>query len=189
MNEALQALRRFAAPAASPRCELCSARIDDVHEHLLEVEAQSLACCCTACACLFDTATGGRLRVRPTTRVVAAEAIDVEVFATPIRVAWAAVVRDEPRLAYPGPAGIVTHPLDAGTWTRMAEGMPVLASLAPDVEALLVDLRERPRAFVVSIDRCFELAGIVRRHFSGLSGGTIVHREIEAFLRRLEAAA
>ena len=37
MNEALQALRRFAAPAAAPRCELCSAPIGDVHEQQARV--------------------------------------------------------------------------------------------------------------------------------------------------------
>lgn len=191
MNEALQALRRFAAPMRieAARCELCSTRLADAHEHLFDLTAQSLSCCCTACACLFDNATGGKLRVRPTTRRVPAEAIDADVFATPIRVAWAGIARGEPRLAYPGPAGVVTHPLGPAAWERMTSRMPMLAALAHDVEALLVDLRDRPRAFMVSIDRCFELAGIVRRHFSGLSGGTIVHREIEAFLARLEASS
>ena len=187
MNEALSALRRFVAPVAHAHCELCAAPIATHHDHLLERRTRSLACACPACALLFEHAAGDRLRVRPRAHAVAAGRFDLAGWPTPIRLGWAWVKAGAPSLAYPGPAGVVDSPIGAETWARMMADTPALASLADDVEALLVDARgSEPRAFVVSIDRCFELAGVVRTGWRGLSGGTEVHRGIAAFFAGLE---
>jgi hypothetical protein len=39
--------------------------------------------------------------------------------------------------------------------------------------------------FLAPIDACFELVGLIRLHWRGLSGGTEAWREIEAFFARL----
>lgn len=187
MNEALQALRRFVAPVGHARCELCAATLAARHDHLLERRTRQLACACMACASLFERPGSERLRVRPSARVVAAERIELISWPTPIRLAWAGVVDGAASLAYPGPSGVVSSPIGNDAWTRMTRDTPVLATIVDDVEALLVDARaSTPRAFVVSIDRCFELAGIVRKSWRGLSGGTEVHRAIAAFFAELE---
>jgi hypothetical protein len=59
---------------------------------------------------------------------------------------------------------------------------PLLDSLSPDVEALLV--YKRPDGFechLVPIDACYELVGRVRRPWKGFSGGDEAWSEIEAF--------
>ena len=63
---------------------------------------------------------------------------------------------------------------------------PVLLKLEPDVEALLVNrLAAEPEHYRVGVDVCYELVGLVRMHWRGMSGGTAVWREIAGFFAKL----
>jgi hypothetical protein len=62
--------------------------------------------------------------------------------------------------------------------------------MSPDVEALLVNRVGTKRDYyLVPIDVCFELVGLIRVHWRGLSGGDLVWDEIEKFFARLKDAA
>ena len=65
--------------------------------------------------------------------------------------------------------------------------LDVLHTLEPDVEALLVDrhLGSR-RHWIVPIDDCFRLVGLIRTHWQGLTGGKAVWAEIGRFFDDLE---
>jgi hypothetical protein len=66
----------------------------------------------------------------------------------------------------------------------------VLATLEDDVEALLVNRAvERREHFLVPIDDCYALAGVLRTHWKGFAGGAEVWREIDAFFDRLREQA
>jgi hypothetical protein len=66
----------------------------------------------------------------------------------------------------------------------------VLDTLQPDTEALLVDRsRGARRHWLVPIDDCYALVGLIRTHWSGLSGGERVWSETAAFLQRLQDRA
>jgi hypothetical protein len=43
--------------------------------------------------------------------------------------------------------------------------------------------------YLVPIDECYKLVGLIRRHWRGLSGGTEVWREIGAFFNGLKTRA
>lgn len=67
----------------------------------------------------------------------------------------------------------------------MAEN-PALAEMAPEVEALLVNRVGKTReCFIAPIDRCYELAGLIRMHWRGLSGGEVVWQKIQEFFTNL----
>jgi len=67
---------------------------------------------------------------------------------------------------------------------------PGLGQMQPDVEALLVNrVGEARDFFLAPIDVCFELVGLIRLHWRGLSGGTEVWQEIAAFFNRLKENA
>ena len=67
---------------------------------------------------------------------------------------------------------------------------PVLSELEPDVEALLVNRVGAARGsapaeyYMVPIDDCYKLVGLIRIHWRGLSGGTEVWQEIGELFRR-----
>jgi hypothetical protein len=62
-----------------------------------------------------------------------------------------------------------------------------------DVEALLVNRIGHSRGFadpehyIVPIDECYKLVGLIRAHWSGLAGGTEVWRQIAEFFSSLKA--
>jgi hypothetical protein len=91
---------------------------------------------------------------------------------------------------YPGPAGATESLLDLGAWNGIVAANPVLASVANDVEAVLV--RRTGGGFscyVVPIDVCYELVGLVRLHWTGLGGGAEVWEAIGSFFDALDARA
>jgi hypothetical protein len=58
------------------------------------------------------------------------------------------------------------------------------------VEALLVNrLSSPPAYFRLGIDKCYELIGLIRTHWRGLSGGKVVQREIDRFFTDLKERA
>ena len=69
--------------------------------------------------------------------------------------------------------------------------------MAPDVEALLVDRIGDDRGlggaagatvcFMVPIDQCFRLVGIIRAHWKGFTGGDEVWEQIDGFFADLKA--
>jgi hypothetical protein len=91
---------------------------------------------------------------------------------------------------YPGPAGATESLLTLERWSQIAQQNPVLQEMEPDTEALLVNrVGGAADHYFVSIDRCYELVGILRAHWRGLSGGEEAWREIGAFFARLREAS
>jgi hypothetical protein len=93
---------------------------------------------------------------------------------------------------YPSPAGATEAMLAQDAWSEIVSANPVLATLEPDVEALLVNRVGHARVtgaaeyFVVPIDECFKLVGLIRLHWKGLSGGTEVWAELGKFFVELK---
>ena len=66
----------------------------------------------------------------------------------------------------------------------------MLARLEPDVEALLVNrLGPKRECYWVPIDRCYQLVGLIRLHWHGLSGGLGVWEQVERFFTGLREKA
>jgi uncharacterized protein DUF5947 len=167
--------------AALERCELCGAAIGDDHRHLLEPQSREVLCACRACALLFDR--GGRYLLVPMRRTRLGEVSDLdwEELRLPVDIAFfvhdSAAGRD--RAFYPGPMG--------ATESQLPLRLSVLRTIQPDVEALLVDRHLGAREhWIVPIDDCFRLVGIVRTHWRGLTGGKEVWAEIGRFFDGLE---
>ena len=94
---------------------------------------------------------------------------------------------------YPSPAGATESLLSLDTWDEIELENPVLLEMEADVEALLVNRIGHSRGFsepeyyIVPIDECFKLVGLIRSRWQGLSGGTEVWREIGEFFGGLKA--
>jgi hypothetical protein len=91
---------------------------------------------------------------------------------------------------YPSPAGATESLLDLGAWADLVRDNPVLAELEPDVEALLVNRVSATHEYYrVPIDKCYELVGLIRTNWRGLSGGTEAWQAIGQFFAELKAQA
>ena len=89
---------------------------------------------------------------------------------------------------YPSPAGAIESLLSLEAWKEIAAEHSALQAIESDVEALLVDRVSQPaQYFIVPIDECYRLVGLIRMHWRGLSGGTEVWNEIHRFFGELKS--
>jgi hypothetical protein len=183
--------------AAEEHCELCGEPIPPEHRHLLDLSTRELMCACRACKILFDTkvaAGGGRLKLVPDRRqrIAGFELDDVTWAELRIPVEMAFFFRDTKAgkvvAYYPSPAGPTESLLELDAWDDLERANPALLTLEPDVEALLVNrARGARQSFLVPIEDCYALVGLIRSRWRGLTGGKEVWEEIEGFFGRLEA--
>jgi hypothetical protein len=192
--------RRAAEPSrdAQERCDLCNAPISQAHRHLLDLDARELMCACRACSLLFDrgAAGGGHFRLVPGRRLrldgFAMSDLVWEELRIPVDMAFFHRSSSEQRVValYPGPMGATESLLGLEAWEQLEADNPVLASMEADVEALLVNrARGARQQWLVGIDTCFDLVGLIRSRWRGLTGGKEVWTEIASFFERLDEAA
>jgi hypothetical protein len=193
----LEGLRAFAR--ATPRrgrekCELCAVELGARHEHLLDPAKREIQCACAGCALAFSARAGStwkRVPDRVERLALDLDDLDWASLGLPVEIAFFVKREGLPGQArvaalYPSPAGTVESTLPLESWRELARKNPVLDALAPEVEAVLVSHRAGAREhWRVSIDRCFRLAGLLRRSWRGFTGGARVTSEIESFFVEL----
>jgi hypothetical protein len=180
------------------RCELCSAELSPHphHEHLFEPTTRQIKCSCTPCAILFPAEAEKRYR-RVSRRLLylddfAMNDMQWESLAIPVNMAFLHTTTNAGgvRAFYPSPAGATESMLSLEGWDQLVADNPVLGELEQEVEALLINRVGGARDhYIAPIDRCFELVGLIRISWRGLSGGQEVWERIDAFFADLRGAA
>jgi hypothetical protein len=191
MTFSLTKLLRDTRPAERGHCDLCAVPLDDEHGHVVDTADRRLLCSCYACSLLFTQPGAARGRFRTVPRRYAAIPAPLfsdaqwEALGIPIGLAFFFENSENQRVIafYPGPAGATESQLPLVAWHELREREPLIAGMEPDVEAALV-YRPRgaqARSYVVPIDACYELVGLVRSKWDGIGGGDAVHDAIENF--------
>ena len=193
--------RRGEVPGAQPeQCELCSAPIPSEHRHLLDLQTRRLLCACRACSLLFDRRSAGaggtHYRLIPERRVALTEFqlsdLTWERLRLPVEMAFFFHNSSAGRVMafYPSPMGATESRLELPTWDELQNANPMLATLEPDVEALLVNRsRGASRQWLVPITDCYRLVAVIRTRWRGFTGGKEVWGEIERFFEELDGTA
>lgn len=195
-------LRRFTEPKPQRRtgeqCELCGEAFGSEHGHVVNTESRAVLCACRGCYLLFtvDGAGGSRFRAVPDRYLhdPAFALSDAQWDELQIPVSMAFFFRnsalDRVVAFYPSPAGATESLLPLRTWAEVMAANPTFASVEPDVEALLLRRSpERIDCFLVPIDVCYELVGVVKLRWKGFDGGQEAWDEIDAFFSRLRERA
>jgi hypothetical protein len=180
-------------PKPVEHCDLCGAEVPAEHRHLLQLEERQILCACESCFAVAAGAPGMRPSGR---RVVWLGVFDLpdEIWAEfriPIGLAFffESSVGGVTAL-YPSPAGATESELDLSAWRELVDRNPVLASLEPDAEALIVNRLAEPAQFAIApIDRCYALVGLVKLRWEGISGGSGLSEAIEGFFETLRRDA
>ncbi len=182
------------------RCELCSREIGKVHQHLVEPAIRRLICACEACAILFDGRHDNKykrvprnIQFLPDFRMSHSQ---WESMMIPIEMAFFFRSSSLGRVIalYPSPAGATESSLPLDAWEYVVRENPLLESMESDVEALLVNrvgaTEPKPAEyFLVPIDACYELVGLIRTHWRGFAGGPEMWSEIATFFAELKRRA
>ena len=195
MNDrTLATLRRVTrnrpAPEPGERCEMCAAPIADQHQHVVNLDSRSLLCTCRGCYLLF-TDQDAQLRYRAVPeRYLSFDQLTLDVRAwdelqIPVDLAFLFQnsVQQRTIAFYPGPAGATESELSLTGWQQIVRDNPALATLRPDVEALLV--RRGAGCYLVPIDACYELVGRLRMLWRGFDGGQQAQQALTEFFDRV----
>ena len=177
------------------RCEMCGNDIAAEHSHVVNVHSRSLMCTCRACYLLFIhedatlayRAVPERYLALPSFALTPAQWEGLQI---PVAIAFFFHNSQLGRTVavYPSPAGATESELPLDAWGEICAATPALAGLQPDVEAFLVRCGDdESECFLVPIDACYELVGLLRRLWRGFDGGQDVHHEIDDFFGRLAA--
>jgi hypothetical protein len=188
------------AVAAEPEehCELCNAPIPSAHRHLLELSSRELMCACRPCSLLFDRGGAGndRYKLVPERRLrlddFAMSDLAWEELRIPVDMAFLFYSSAEGKVMayYPGPMGPTQSQLELSSWQELERENLILGEMEPDVEALLVNrVGGARRHWLVPLDECYSLVGVIRTRWRGLAGGSEVWREIDRFFEELDRRA
>jgi hypothetical protein len=173
---------------------LCGIEITAEHGHLCQPDAHRIVCCCQACGILFQS---GRLRKF---RWIPRSGRSLPQWSWPDET-WKQLevpaglaflfrnsVADQLVGVHPSPAGAVEFSPSSAEWQRLCRHHAELQTIRDDVEALLVNRGTNATQMVIApIDRCYELVGIVRKHWSGITGGQQVQQQIRNFIDGLDS--
>jgi Family of unknown function (DUF5947) len=183
---------------ARERCGLCGEQVAAEHGHVANLGDRRLLCACRACYLLFaeEGAGNGRYRAVPQRYLrlprFAFSQAQWDSLNIPVDLAFFFHQSDLDTVVacYPSPAGATESLLDLSAWANVVAANPVLAEIAADVEAdveaLLLRWRATdPECYLVPIDACYELAGLVRAHWVGLNGGAELWRRIDEYFDQL----
>ena len=89
---------------------------------------------------------------------------------------------------YPAPTGATESKLKMDAWNELVKLNPILDILSPDLEALLVNrLDDNGQYYIVPIDSCYRLIGMIRVAWKGIFGGKEVNDIIREFFKELKA--
>jgi hypothetical protein len=195
---AQRAREQAPSAAAQEQCDLCSLPIPADHRHLLDIESRELLCACRACSTLFDHgAAGGRhFKLVPERRVRLAgfDLSDLlwEELRIPVDMAFFFFASREERVMafYPSPMGPTESLLELEAWQELEAANPPLRGMQADVEALLVNRAKGARQYwLVPIEDCYRLVGLIRTRWRGLTGGREVWEELARFFEELDKRA
>lgn len=175
---------------------MCSIELGRDHSHLIEPATRRLVCACQACAILFSNGAETKYRRVPqTVRYLSNfQLTDAqwEGLMIPISMAFFfhSSAAGKMMVLYPSPAGATESLLDFQSWQEIVESNPVLQTMEADTEALLVNrVRGASDHFIVPIDQCYRLVGLIRTKWKGLAGGTEVWEAINSFFAELRERA
>lgn len=176
------------------QCGLCAAPVPPEHRHLLDVQERTILCACRACAILFEAepTRRGHYRLTPDRhrriegfRLSEADWAELSI---PVDLAFFfySSAADRVVACYPGPAGVTESALPLTGWDRLVRENPVLQRLEPEVEGLLIDRAEGAREhWIVPLDACYRLAGMIRTRWRGLGGGPELRQEVARYFEEL----
>ena len=189
----LASLRRLASDRPAERCELCAVPIAGDHEHLVDPQSRRLLCACYPCAILFDGLGTTRYRrvPRDVRRLEGFQVDDLcwKGLAIPIGLAFLFRSSASGRVIaiFPSPAGPTEMTIEEDVWQEFAALHPLVAKMAADAEALLVNrTKGAGEYFIAPIDECYRLVANVRQYWQGFGGGEKVWQRIGLFFDDLK---
>ncbi len=187
-------LRKIATPTPIEeveKCGFCGRTLSADHRHLVDLSAMKFMCTCEMC--MITQAETGTYKPLPQ-RYLELEGFDMSDqlwsdFLIPVNMSFFinSTVRQGTVAYYPAPTGATESKLKMEAWDELVSLNPILQSLARDLEALLVNrLEDDGQYYIVPVDSCYKLIGMIRVAWKGIFGGKEVNDIINQFFVELK---
>lgn len=187
-------LRKIATPlpeAEVERCNFCGTILPEDHRHLADLSTMKFICTCEMCMIL--NVGKGKYKPLPQ-RYLRLDNFNMtdelrSDFLIPVNMAFfiKSAVRNGAIAYYPAPTGATESKLKMEAWDKLTEANPILEDLTYDLEALLVNrLGDTGQYYIVPIDHCYKLIGMIRMAWKGIFGGKEVNDIINKFFNELK---
>jgi hypothetical protein len=190
----ISTLRRIAVPPAvveQEKCHFCNKVLPDDHRHIVDLAAMRFMCTCEMC--MVVQAVRGNYTPLPQRYL---NLVDFKMsdelwsdFLIPVNMAFFVLKSNQSGAVafYPAPTGATESKLKMEPWNELQKCNPALHDLMPDLEALLVNrLDAANKYYMVPIDSCYKLIGMIRTSWKGIHGGREVDDIIRKFFIELE---
>lgn len=187
-------LRKIAIPLPAEKvekCNFCGRILSPDHRHLVDLSVMKFMCTCEMC--MITMAESGNYKPLPQ-RSLELQSFNMSDalwadFLIPVNMAffiWSSR-RCGAVAYYPAPTGATESKLKMDAWNQLVQLNPILNDLAPDLEALLINrLGEEDQYYLVPIDSCYKLIGMIRVAWKGIFGGKEVNDIINQFFSELK---
>ncbi|KAA9038576.1 hypothetical protein FW778_13540 [Ginsengibacter hankyongi] len=173
------------------RCNFCGTILSPDHRHLVDLSQMKFICTCEMCMIL--NVGKGKYKPLPQRHLHLGDFIMPDElwsdFLIPVNMAFfvKSAVRNGTIAYYPAPTGATESKLKMEAWNSLTEFNPILKSLTYDLEALLVNrLGDAGQYYIVPIDKCYKLIGMIRMAWKGIFGGKEVNDIINRFFNELK---
>src|SRR6476646_1779328 len=173
-------LRKIATPVPEEeveRCNFCGQVLSPDHRHLVNLAAMKFMCTCEMCMVLMAESTLYKplpQRYLHLQNFNMPDALWAD-FLIPVNMAFFVVssMRNGTVAYYPAPTGATESKLKMEAWNQLVQLNSILKNIATDLEALLVNrLEEESQYYIVPIDSCYKLIGMIRVAWKGIFGGS-----------------
>lgn len=187
----LKSLVKPPKPVSDEQCDLCGLPIPSRHRHLLHLEERRICCVCATCWALRS----GDAVYRPTgNRVLWLDDFDLPdelwaSFGVPIGLCFFFNSGTANKIIglYPSPAGATECELYLDAWEELKKLNPVLDTLQTDIEALIINrLSDPPQYSVAPVDQAYELVGLIKAKWEGISGGPELKEAVSQYFEGLK---
>lgn len=187
----LKSLVKPPKPVFDEQCDLCGMPIPTRHRHLLHLEERRICCVCATCWALRS----GDAVYRPTgNRVLWLDDFNLPdelwaSFGVPIGLCFFFNSGTANKIIglYPSPAGATECELYLDAWEELKKLNPVLDTLQTDIEALIINrLADPPQYSVAPVDQAYELVGLIKAKWEGISGGPELKEAVSLYFEGLK---
>jgi len=183
--------------ASFEACDMCGHPVGSGHSHVVNVSTRAMLCTCRPCYLLFTDFSAELAYRSVPDRVLSFESFRMsqgqwDDLGIPVSVVFLFRHSEMDRTVafYPGPGGATESELGLDTWDHVVAANPGLRSALADVEAVLLRrVGDATRCYLVPIDACYELVGLLRTSWKGFDGGREVQRCLDGFFTDIERRA